>query len=445
MTTDFSAPAAATAPAPAAPGPTRAPSAAGRRRAEAREAMRELLAERIPGQSLDAPLYTDPDMFPHDIEGIFGRHWFFAATVAEIPEPGDYVTIDVGRFSLIVMHGDDEEISVLHNVCRHRGARVLQDARGSTGNLVCPYHSWTYASDGRLLHAAGGGPDFDPGCLGLRRAHCQVVSGLIFVCLAQEPPEDFDAVMEMVEPYFAPHEVTSTKVAVRQDLVENGNWKLTMENNRECYHCDGHPELACSLFPTFGMTEEQVPEHHRDDWVRMLSAQGRLEERCERYGLPYRLIEEVASREAGVRIERIAMDGEGESFSASGHRLSQKLLGDLPDFRLGDLTLHLQPNCWFHFLSDHIVTFAVFPIDVDRTLVRTTWLVADDAVEGKDYYPDSLAHVWRETNLQDAAFVEMTHRGVSDPAYVPGRYMPSEHLVDGFLTWWTARMQEHLG
>lgn len=413
--------------------------------AEARGLLAELLASRREWTSLETPLYTDPGIFSEDMEGIFGTQWFFAASVAEIPEPGDYVTVDVGTRSVIVIRGDDGEVRALRNVCRHRGARVLGQDRGSTGNLVCPYHSWTYSADGALVHAAGMGSDVDPACMGLLRVHCRVVSGLIFLCLAAEPPADLDAVMAMVEPYLAPHDLGATKVAAEQDIIEQGNWKLVMENNRECYHCDGHPELACSLFPTFGMDETSMPDHLLGAWQRMLGAEETLHERCERYGLPYERIEEVASRECGVRIERIPLDGAGESFSVDGTRLSQKLLGDLPDFRLGDLSLHLQPNCWFHLLADHIVTFTVLPIDERRTLVRTRWLVADDAVEGVDYTAEDLRRVWWETNLQDAAFVAMTQQGVSDPAYLPGPYMPSEHLVEGFVAWYVERMREHLG
>ena len=140
---------------------------------------------------------------------------------------------------------------------------------------------------------------------------------------------------------------------------------------------------------------------------------------------------------------RDALDGAGESFSATGRRLSEKLLGDLPDFRLGDGSLHLQPNCWFHLLADHVITFAAFPMSENRTLVRTTWLVADDAVEGVDYRTDELTHVWRQTNLQDAEFVALTQRGVSDPGYLPGPYTPTEHQVEAFVNWYTMRMQEY--
>ncbi|HLR45310.1 MAG TPA: SRPBCC family protein, partial [Brevibacterium sp.] len=104
---------------------------------------------------------------------------------------------------------------------------------------------------------------------------------------------------------------------------------------------------------------------------------------------------------------------------------------------------HLQPNSWFHFLSDHVVTFSAFPLDAGRTLVRTTWLVADDAVEGVDYDLESLTHTWKQTNLQDKAFVELCQQGTNSPAYEPGPYMKSEYQVEAFISWYVQRMQEH--
>ena len=112
----------------------------------------ELFALRRTGYSLDAPFYTDSTIFKIDMEAIFGQHWIFAASTAELPEPGDYVTVDYGPYSLIVLRNDDGGVNVLHNVCRHRGARVLTEPTGSTGNLVCGYHSWTYSPSGDLIH-----------------------------------------------------------------------------------------------------------------------------------------------------------------------------------------------------------------------------------------------------------------------------------------------------
>ncbi|MCO1338714.1 (Fe-S)-binding protein [Kocuria polaris] len=408
-------------------------------------AVRTLFENRRAGYSLDAPFYTDPEVFAADMKGIFGQHWLFAASLAEIPEPGDYVTIDYGPYSLIILR-TDEGVNALHNVCRHRGARVLTEPAGTTGNLVCGYHSWTYDTEGSLIHASSPGEtNFDKACFSLKRAHSRVVAGLVFVCLAAEPPADFDEVSKIFEPYVAPHEIANAKVAFQQELIEEGNWKLVMENNRECYHCDGHPELACSLFPTWGLTEELVPPHLEDAWQRNVAAETALQERCNRYGLPYEVVEELDTRIAGIRISREPLDGAGESFSATGRRLSKKLLGDLRDFRLGRCSMHLQPNCWFHLLSDHVITFAAFPINEHQTLVRTTWLVADDAVEGVDYDLESLTYTWKQTNVQDKNFVEMCQQGAASPAYEPGPYMKSEYQVEAFINWYTQRMQEHLG
>ncbi|MGB4776892.1 aromatic ring-hydroxylating oxygenase subunit alpha [Microbacterium sp.] len=404
-----------------------------------------LLERRRKGYSLEGPFYTDPEIFKADMEGIFARYWIFACSIAEIPEPGDYVTFDFGPYALIVLRDDDGGVNVLHNICRHRGARVLTAESGSTGNLVCGYHSWTYAPDGTLVHASTApGEKLDTSCFGLKKAHSRVVAGLVFVNISAEPPADFDDVIPLIEPYLEPHDISKTKVAYQQTIVEEGNWKLVMENNRECYHCDGHPELACSLFPTWGLQEGMIPPHLEEVWERNVEAKLALEARCDRYGLHHEVLEELDTRIAGFRISRESLDGAGESFSATGRRLSKKLLGSLRDFRLGRCSLHLQPNSWFHFLSDHIVTFTVFPIDVGHTIVRTTWLVADDAVEGVDYDVDELTHVWKQTNLQDKAFVELCQKGAASPFYEQGPYMDSEYQVEAFINWYTQRMREHL-
>lgn len=403
-----------------------------------------LADRREPGLSLEAPFYTSEEIYQADIAAIFAKHWIFVASEAEIPDAGDYVTVDLGTYSVIIVRDDDEEVRALHNVCRHRGAKILTDTSGSVGNLVCGYHHWTYATDGRLRHAAAHGKNFDATCFGLKKVALKVASGLIFICLADEPPEDFARVADVISPYIAPHDLGKTKVAAQLDLIEDGNWKLVMENNRECYHCDGHPELVCSLFPTYGYDAAHIPPHLQPAYDRSLLAEADLAARCEELGLPYVEVEELDTRVAGFRIQREALDGAGESFSETGEALSHKLLGDLPHPRLGRLSMHLQPNSWFHFLSDHAVTFAVFPVSPGKTLVRTTWLVHEDAEEGVDYSVADLTHVWRETNAQDANYVALAQLGAASPAYEPGPYMPSEYQVEAFCTWYIDRLQEHL-
>ncbi len=124
----------------------------------------------------------------------------------------------------------------------------------------------------------------------------------------------------------------------------------------------------------------------------------------------------------------------------------QKLLGDLTQRNLGGLSFWTQPNSWHHFMSDHIVTFSVLPIDPEHTLLRTKWLVHKDAVEGRDYDPKELSLVWHATNKQDGALVERTHLGATSPAYQPGPYSPyTEELVEKFMSWYFKRLRAETG
>ena len=406
--------------------------------------IRSLLAERRPGHSLPASFYTSDEVFDLDLEAIFGQHWIFVASEAEIREPGDYVTVDVGRNSLVVIRDDDENVQVLRNVCRHRGARILEPGCGSVGNLVCGYHQWTYRPDGDLVWAASAADDFDKSGYGLGKVAFRSIAGLIYVNLSEHPNDDIDAIAEIVEPYFDQHQIRRTKVAAQVDLIEEGNWKLTMENNRECYHCDNHPELGCTYFITWGYPEDKIPPHLQETHERYLAAEAELEEKCLARGLHYKGVEQLDTRPMGFRVQREALDGEGESYSMTGARLVQKLLGDFDDAKLGRLSMHTQPNFWCHFMADHAITFAVLPIAPGRTLVRTTWLVHEDAREGIDYNVNDLTYVWRATNDQDAAFVALAQKGVTDPGYVPGPYVPSEYQVDAFCNWYVDQVDAYL-
>jgi Rieske 2Fe-2S family protein len=389
----------------------------------------DLIARRPPGQGLEAPFYVGEEFFGLDIEAVFARHWLFVAAEAELPEPGDYVTVTIGPYS----------------VCRHRGARILGEERGSVGNIVCGYHRWTYGVDGRLLHAESQAPGFDPSCFALRSVHARTVAGLVFICLAATPPDDFDEVAARVEPYLAPHNLAEAKVATQIDLVENGNWKLTMENNRECYHCvGGHPELQACYFPIYGYEEKDLPPALRPAYERYLEADAHARRTYESLGLPYAEIEELDTRATGFRIQREPLDLAGESYTPDGTAACKRLLADFPTARLGRLSLHTQPNSWFHLMADHAITFTAIPLAPDRTLVRTTWLVHADAVEGTDYDLDTLTKVWKATNDQDAVFVARAHQGISSPAYLPGPYGPAEEQVEAFVNWYVTRLKAHL-
>ncbi len=406
------------------------------------DAVRALIASRTPGLSLPSPFYTNPAMHETDLELIFERHWIFVGSEPEVPEPGDFVTVQVGRNSVILVRDDDDQVRAWHNVCRHRGSRLLLDRKGITGNIVCPYHQWTYNLGGELIHA-----EIMKSCVGagthdLKPVALKNMAGLLYVCLSPEPPADFDAMAAELTPYLAPHQIARCKVAAQTETIEEGNWKLTMENNRECYHCGGHPELLRSLFHFFG--DYDIPESQQEDWERYQRTTREMAAIWDESGLPWRPIEKLFGRPTGYRTERLALDGPGESYTMDARRACRKLVGGFTNARLGTLHLHTQPNAWFHFLGDHAVTFSTLPLAHDRTLVRTTWLVDREAVEGEDYDVDNLTAVWNATNHQDGSFVSWAQAGAGSVAYEPGPYAQSEYMCDMFCTWYTERLRAGL-
>jgi glycine betaine catabolism A len=404
-----------------------------------------LVKTRKVGYSLEAPFYTSQEVFDLDVAAIFARHWLFSAAEAEIPDAGDYVTVDVGPYSVIILRDDDEEIRAFHNVCRHRGSRLLKEPCGAVGNIVCPYHQWTYRTDGSLIFAESQPPTFDRSHYGLKPIHVKNIAGLIFICLDEDPPADFDEVASFVEPYLTPYGLSNAKVAHQIDLPEGGNWKLVMENNRECQHCDSaHPELVTAYFPLFGYSEDDITPRLRPVFERYQAAATNLERVCAIRQFPRDERRELDTRPTGFQLSHLPLDGDGISFGPDGAQVCKKLLGSLTEAKFGDLSLHLQPNSWFHFLSDHAVVFRVLPVSADKSIVRTTWLVHPDAVEGVDYDVDSLTAVWQATNLQDRELVNGTQNGVTNPGYLPGPYSLVEDDVEGFVNWYVKRVQHYL-
>ena len=101
--------------------------------------------------SLPAWAYTDPEFLALERERIFRPSWQVICHVSEIPKPGDYQSLRLHRRMLFALRGNDGQVRVFHNVCRHRAARLLDGPRGNcTRRIVCPYHAWSYDFEGKL-------------------------------------------------------------------------------------------------------------------------------------------------------------------------------------------------------------------------------------------------------------------------------------------------------
>ena len=403
--------------------------------------IRNLISNRRKGYTLEAPFYLSPEINALDIAEIFSKHWIFVAVEPDIAEAGDYIRVEVGHNSVIIVRDDDMNVKAFHNVCRHRGSQLCDEQKGSVGNIVCPYHQWTYNLAGELIHNEHMGEDFDKNNHNLKSVHVGNIAGLIFICLADNPPADFEDMKQAMEPYIAPHRLADCKVALQEDIIENGNWKLTMENNRECYHCvANHPELLASMYE-YGFGYQPSPENAEkvQEFRDLIVSENNRWAAC---GLPSVEIDLLDGCATAYRTQRLPLEKAGESQTMDGKVASKKLLGDFTQRNLGGLSFWTQPNSWHHFMSDHIVTFSALPIDAEHTLVRSTWLVHKDAVEGVDYDIKRLSQVWRATNKQDSNLVERTQRGVKSDQYKPGPYSPyTEELVEKFTNWYIQRLE----
>jgi Rieske 2Fe-2S family protein len=399
-------------------------------------AMLDALRHRRPGYALPGAFYRDAAFYQLDLDLVFHREWIFAGHDCEIPKAGDYFTLQVGDYPLIVARAADGRIHAHHNTCRHRGFRLCDATHGSARRFVCPYHQWTYDPDGRLLRArAMDDQAFDPSGFGLKPAHVGSVGGYIFVCVAPEAP-DFAPLRDMVAPYFAPFDVANAKVAFESTIIEEGNWKLVLENNRECYHCAGsHPEL-CRTFP-------EAPS-----FMRTTNAQGegvieKFWKAREADGLPSRF---RIAESGQYRVSRIPLMDDARSYTMTGRPAVSKLIGTVPHGDLGTLMFFHFPSTWNHFLGDMVISFRVLPIGPKRTEVTTRWMVSRDAVEGVDYDLKTLTEVWTATNDQDRALVERNQRGIDSPAYEPGPYsLDYEDGVIQFIDWYTTTIGDRLG
>ncbi len=203
-----------------------------------------------PTLSLAAKYYTDPEVFKLETNGLLARTWQFAGHASQLKETGDYFTFDMAGESLFCIKGRDGEIRTFYNVCQHR-AHQLVSGQGQTRVVVCPYHAWTYELTGELragpnIKAVEG---FDKSSICLTSVRTEVFLGFIFVNLDNDakPMDDwFPNVRTELESYI-PHWDTLAPLEW-VEIPENCNWKVSVENYSECYHCTlNHPTFSTGV------------------------------------------------------------------------------------------------------------------------------------------------------------------------------------------------------
>ncbi len=392
--------------------------------------IRALLDERRPGHTLPRAMYSDPEIYEFDLDAVHESCWIMVGFEVEVPDAGSTLALTVGRSPVVIVRTREGRLRGFFNSCRHRGAQICPTGASRRPRLVCPYHQWSYDLNGNLLHAGRMQASFDPTEHSLRPIHVETVAGSIYVCLADEPPS-FQPFREHFEPLLAPHDLANAKLAAVGTLVEQANWKLVMENARECYHCAAkHPELAAT-FPV-------ERRHLTQDEKGRISAE---------------FSDRMAQRGLGVgpvegdwwQASRFALNEGCKSLTMDGAPVVARPLGQLGDGDVGSLRWAIEAHSFCHAVGDHVFMFSAMPTGPQQTVVTSKWLVHKDAVEGVDYHPERLTELWNRTNDQDRELAENNQRGVNSRGYVPGPYSElAESLVLRFTDWYCNRAQSYI-
>jgi choline monooxygenase len=199
--------------------------------------------------TLPARLYGDPEAWARERGEVFARTWLFLGHEAELAASGDWIATDVAGHRLMAVRGEDGLIRAFHNVCRHRAGPLVTGAAGSCGReLVCAYHGWRYALDGRLRAATGFGAaeGFDPRTLGLLGLAVETWRGLVFAAI--DPAAPLARSVAPIDALLVARGLDLALPALRRDHALDCDWKVYVENYLEGYHIDAvHPALAADL------------------------------------------------------------------------------------------------------------------------------------------------------------------------------------------------------
>jgi Rieske 2Fe-2S family protein len=388
----------------------------------------ELIRRHAPGRALEREFYTDPRIFERDMDRMLLRHWFCVAHVASVPRPGDYLLVELGAESVIIVRTHDDEIRALLNVCRHRGSRVCtaRSGKAPAGRFTCPYHAWTYDLNGRLVVAREMSAAFDRDRFGLKSLPVRVAEGLIFTTFAAAPL-NFGPAQQALAQSAGVHGWAKAKVAHRETYSINANWKLAIENYMECYHCQpAHPEFS---------------KRH------VYARPAKQSEPLERAGR--RRAEGLGIFIADVDQYACAARPGAESVSVFRSVLSEGVDSATPDDRpiarlMGDFTQHdgnstyfdIGPLSDFLAYADHGIIYRFVPRAVQHTEMEVIWLVHADAVEGQDYDVERLTWLWKTTSVEDKKIVELNQAGVNSRFFEPGPYSLQEAYALRFVDWY---------
>ena len=339
----------------------------------------------LEGFSLPGWIYRDADFLEAEKERVFATSWQIVCHLNDIPDPGDYHTLDFMGEPLVAVRGQDRTVKAFYNVCRHRAARLLDGGSGHCpGRIVCPYHAWTYDLAGRLT-AVTHRKEFAEFALdqyGLKPLETEIYKVFIFVRLKPGLP----SVADMLAPYEA--ELAAYRLEELQPLgrvtlrTRHVNWKNVTDNYSDAMHITvAHPGLTRLFGQSYGV--EAQP------WVDKM----------------WGYLRDVPS-------------------SQLSERLYQAVLPKAPHLpeerqRLW-IYFKMWPNVAFDIYPDQIDFMQMIPVSPTETLIREIAYVHPDERRAMRAARYLNWRINRRVSLEDKALIERVQAGMGSRSYTPG-------------------------
>jgi choline monooxygenase len=362
-------------------------------------------------RGLPSSFYTDSSAYDLEREKVFGRNWSCIGFGKDVPNPGDLRPITFLGQPLLISRGRDGLIRVFENVCRHRGAILVSEPVNGKPVIRCPYHSWCYSLDGKLVttpHVGGAGHNTHPAInreeLSLFEVRSYVWLDMIFVNISKSAPEFREYAADLIERFGEFDQISmyhggsdsSFKIHLK------ANWKLAVENYAESYH---------------------LP------WIHPgLNSYSRLEDH-------YNMIERCFCGQGSHAYT--------PSFGPNGERFKE-FAGLSEKWSKGAEYPCVFPNVQVGFQNDHIFIIQLEPVAQDTTIEHIEIYYADKAMTEQPFAAmrEKNAQMWKEIFVEDIGVVERMQKGRYAPSFDGGKFSP---VMDGpthrFHEWVAEQMQ----
>jgi phenylpropionate dioxygenase-like ring-hydroxylating dioxygenase large terminal subunit len=327
--------------------------------------------------TLPAWLYTNPDVLEAEKKEIFSKTWQYVGHVTEVQGPGDYITTEVADKPIIIARGNDGVVRAFYNVCTHRGSKLVE-GKGNKSVFTCPYHAWTFHTDGQLNKAPNmkGVDHFDHKDFCLKQIRLEIQASFIFINLdpnAQPMTEVYGGLFESFQKFQMEN---FKKVRVVETLCRS-NWKVGIDNYLECDHC---PLVHKSLMQKVSMDDYEVSILDKHIYQ-------------------------------GVPLKGIT--------------------GDQYELGKGGRYYWLYPNMWFSFDPGpaNVSIHQSIPIDHKTTkYIYTTFLMNETMTkEEEELFAMDLV-----VRKEDLDICEVVQKGLDTGAYTQGRFSLTENCVHHF-------------